>query len=179
MSLNNQLPTVKKTEVLHDEYVRLQKDLLTIPGQADYHYYTLTAAPVAVMILAQTSDGRFVLNWEYRHPVKKTILSCPGGVLDHGETPLSCAERELLEETGYRAEGFTVMGEAYPFPGICTQKTVYVRAKNAVDTGSQALEHAEFIMETALFTSEELKKIVRETTVDGLLLSALCFAWLG
>jgi len=175
----NKLPTVKSTEILYDEYFRIEKDHLKTPEQTDYNYYTIIAAPIAVMVLAKTVDGRYVLNWEYRHPTKKTLLSCPGGVKDPGESPTECAARELLEETGYQAEGFEQIGEAYPFPGVCTQKTVYVRAKNAVDTGSHAREHAEFILESALFTPDELKKCIREkASVDGLLLSALSFEFL-
>ena len=172
----NSLPTVNGTEIIYDEYFRIEKDCLQIPEKGDYSYYTLIIAPVAVMVLAKTADGCYVLNWEYRHPVKKTLLSCPGGVMDPGESPTECAARELLEETGYKAEAFEQIGEAYPFPGICTQKTVYVRAKNAYDTSAHAREHAEFILETALFTPEELKKTIREkVSVDALLLSALSF----
>lgn len=168
-------PRVKETEVIYNEYFRIEKDRLLIPDQQDYHYYTLIAAPVAVMVLAKTSEGLYVLNWEYRHPVKKILLSCPGGVMNRDESPLACAERELIEETGYQAEDFEIIGESFPFPGICTQKTVYVRAKNAFNTGVHAREHAEFIEETVLFRPEELKQSIKKVPVDGLLLSALFF----
>lgn len=178
MPRNKHLPTVSKTEVLHDAYFRLEKDSLDIQEHGEYSYYTLVTAPVAVTVLAKTADGRYVLNWEYRHPIKKALLSCPGGVLAPGELPEACAARELLEETGYQAEEFETIGESYPFPGVCTQKTVYVRAKNAVDTGAHALENAEFILETALFTQSELQEQIRKAPVDGLLLSALSFEYL-
>jgi ADP-ribose pyrophosphatase len=178
MHQNRILPSVKKTEVLLDEYFRVEKEALDIPGQPPYAYYSVIASSIAVMVLAKTAEGRYVLNWEYRHPVKKVLLSCPGGAMDKDESPLECARRELLEETGFKAEEFEIIGEAYPFPGICTQKTVYVGAKNAVDTGLHAREHAEFILETVLFSPEELKTRIRKAPVDGLLLSALSFEFL-
>lgn len=92
------------------------------------------------------------------------------------ESPTACAQRELLEETGFKAEHFEIMGESYPFPGICTQKIIYVRAYNAVLSGPKQLEHAEFI-ETELFTPDKLKKTLKnKTPTDGLLLTSLFFA---
>lgn len=162
----NDFLTVDHTEILYDNFFRVERDRLKISGQPDYDYYTLVTSPVAVMVVAKTADGRYVLNWEYRHPVKKTLLSCPGGILEKEESPLECAARELLEETGYKAERFEKIGEAYPFPGICPQKTVYVRAENAVHTGRHALERAEFILETVLLTPEELQGAIKKKRAD-------------
>ncbi len=176
MPPNDEIVTVDHCEVVYDHYFRIEKELLKIPDQDDYTYYTLIGAPVAVMILAKTEDERYVLNREYRHPVREILLSCPGGVKGEDESPLECAERELLEETGFKAESFEIIGESYPFPGVCTQKTVYVTAKNAFDTGKHAREHAEFILETVLLTHSDIKRSIQnKIPIDGLLLSALSF----
>lgn len=178
MSLNN-LPRLLQTTVVHDNgFFQLRKERLEITPHDSYDYYTLEAAPFAVMVIATTHHNEYVLNWEYRHPVKSILLSCPGGIMHAGETPLECASRELLEETGYRAEQFELIGEAHPFPGICSQKTIYVRAHNATFSGPQQLDQVEYI-ETALFSPEKLKQtLAAQTPVDGLLLSALFLAGL-
>jgi ADP-ribose pyrophosphatase len=168
------LPQVIETHILAEEsFFQMKKEVLSIPNQSNYSYYTLEAPCYAVMVLATTAQNLYVLNWEYRHPAKQILLSCPGGILNPGETPIECAERELLEETGFRAERFELMGESFPFPGVVTQKTVFVRAFNAVISRPPQLEAAEFI-ETELFTEEKLNKALKSNTpTDGLLLSAL------
>ena len=60
--------------------------------------------PGAVAIVALTEDGRICLVRQYRASLGRVTVELPAGKLDPGEDPLVCAERELLEETGMRAE---------------------------------------------------------------------------
>jgi ADP-ribose pyrophosphatase len=175
MSLN-ELPRVVETQlVVEESFFKLRKDRLQIPHHDEYDYYTLEGPPFAVMVLATTAQNDYVLNWEYRHPVKAIVLSCPGGILHSDEPPVVCAQRELLEETGFIAERFQVMGQSHPLPGICTQKVIFVRAYNARFSAPQQLEPAEFI-ETELFTPQKLQQTLkRDIAIDGLLLTALFF----
>ncbi len=169
----NNLPVVQDTETIHTGFFNIRCDRLRIRGKDEYDYFTLVARPFAVMVLATTPEGKYVINREYRHPVNQILLSCPGGVLDDGEAPLDCAARELAEETGYSAEHFEILGETFPFPGVTNQKSIFVRATNAKKTGETSLEYTEFI-ETDLYTKEEIwKKIHAGEPTDGILCTAL------
>ena len=60
--------------------------------------------PGAVAIVALDEAGRVLMIRQYRHPVARRLWELPAGLRDvSGEPPLITAERELLEETGYRA----------------------------------------------------------------------------
>jgi len=139
----------------------------------DHPHYSLELGLAAVMVLASTPEGQFVINREYRPSTEKVLLSCPGGSLDPGEKPIEGARRELREETGYTAEQFTVMGCSYPFPGIATQVIYYVRAHNASFEGAPNPDIGEFIQsfETELPALRE--KICSGAGVDGNLCTAL------
>lgn len=60
--------------------------------------------PGAVAIVALTEDGRICLVRQYRTALDRVTVEIPAGKLEPGEDPYDCAERELLEETGMKAE---------------------------------------------------------------------------
>lgn len=174
--MSNNLPDIINTEVIYNEYFKVERHKLKVLGSVDYNYYSIVTDPIAVMVLAMTKDHRYVVNWEYRIPVQKTLLSCPGGLINVGEMPIAGAERELLEETGYKAKSFVKIGESYPFPGICNQKTMYFFAKDAYPTDGLSHEKTEFIHSTVLLSREEIKKQIHSNAeIDGLLMTALSF----
>jgi len=132
----------------------------------------------AVVVLAEDSEGRFILNHEYRHPIGQFILGCPGGGLEPGEEPLQAAQRELQEESGYCSDELVPLGTCYPIPGICSQKIHYFHAKNARPSSGQSLDPFEFI-EPVLKTQKELEgAILSGTLIDGLLCTALWYKFL-
>ena len=74
----------------------------------------------AVAVLAIDDDDEVVLVNEFRYPVGH-VLEIPAGNVDKGETPLKCAQRELLEETGYKAKKFEHLIKFFPKLGYNTQ----------------------------------------------------------
>jgi ADP-ribose pyrophosphatase len=62
------------------------------------------------VIVPVTAAGETVLIRSYKHGVRGVSLSLPAGGFHVGEEPLSGAKRELLEETGYRAERWEPLG---------------------------------------------------------------------
>tara|TARA_B100000508_G_scaffold123449_1_gene106149 strand:- start:196 stop:714 length:519 start_codon:yes stop_codon:yes gene_type:complete len=72
-----------------------------------------------VAILAIDGDEAILVN-EFRYPVGY-VLEIPAGSVDKGETPLKCAKRELLEETGYKAKKIEHLIRFFPKLGYNTQ----------------------------------------------------------
>ena len=60
-------------------------------------FYTLWQ-PDWVLILARTTEGKWVMTEQYRHGTGKIALEFPAGIIDKGETPELAALRELQEE---------------------------------------------------------------------------------
>ena len=73
-----------------------------------------------VAILAIDDDDEAILVNEFRYPVGY-VLEIPAGTVDKGETPLKCAKRELLEETGYKAKKIEHLIRFFPKLGYNTQ----------------------------------------------------------
>ena len=89
-------------ELLRGHFLHAFRDTVRLPdGSETFREYV--RHPGAVMVIAQLDDGRLVLERQYRYPVQRVMLEFPAGKLDAGEASLACAQRELLEETGYTA----------------------------------------------------------------------------
>ncbi|MFC1963166.1 NUDIX hydrolase [Chloroflexota bacterium] len=74
-----------------------------------------------VAIVAVDSEENVLLVRQFRKPVESDLLEIPAGGIEMGETPLSCALRELDEETGILAERWEKLGSFYTSPGFCTE----------------------------------------------------------
>lgn len=73
----------------------------------------------AAGVLPITPDDEVLLVRQFRPAIRDSLTEIPAGVLDvEGEDPLTCAARELFEETGYRHEAIEFLGGVYPAAGF-------------------------------------------------------------
>lgn len=75
----------------------------------------------SVVILPLLAPDTVVLIRNERFSVKQTLLELPAGTLEPDEAPADCAYREVMEETGYRADAVDRLTAFYPTPGFCTE----------------------------------------------------------
>lgn len=171
-----QLPKVCDSKIIFEEsIIKIKKDLLQANQEPPYPYYSLETRPASVIIIGMTPEGKYICNEEYRHPVGKLVLCFPGGFIDENETILKAAERELLEETGYAAKSYEIIGCAYPYVGFTGQKVYYIKAKEALYKAPPQPETSE-IFQVKLLNSEEInKEIERGRPIDGTFTTALFF----
>jgi ADP-ribose pyrophosphatase len=126
--------------------------------------------PGAVVIIPQLADGRLILIAQYRFAVGETLLEFPAGTLEPGEAPLECAKRELIEETGYRAEHWRALGMTYPSPGYCDEQQHLLMATGLVP--EHATGDADEIIEVKGLTVQEVERSI----ADGRLVDAKSIA---
>ena len=74
-----------------------------------------------VAIVVTDGDNNVLLVKQFRKPAEKELLEIPAGGIEAGEDPLTTVQRELSEETGYRAKKVTRLGGFYSAPGYCTE----------------------------------------------------------
>jgi ADP-ribose pyrophosphatase len=91
-------------------YLEVSAQSVELPdGRMIDDFYQI-AMPDYATIFPETEDGRVLLLRSYRHGPRRVCLAFPGGQLARGEPALAAAERELLEETGYRAAAWQALG---------------------------------------------------------------------
>ncbi len=78
--------------------------------------------PGSVTIVPMVDDRHVCLIKNFRVSVEQTLIELPAGTLEPGEDPRLTAERELIEETGYRAARLELLHEFYLSPGILDER---------------------------------------------------------
>jgi ADP-ribose pyrophosphatase len=94
--------------------------------------------PGAAGVLPITPGGDVLLIEQFRPPIRGSLLEIPAGVLDvPDEGAVSCAARELFEETGYRHRSIEFLGGIYTSAGFCDEYIhLFVAATNAEPDGT-------------------------------------------
>ena len=157
--------TLTSESVYQGHFLELRRDRVALPnGREATREYVVH--PGAVMIVAILSDGRLVMERQYRYPVRQTMIEFPAGKLDAGEGGLACAQRKLLEETGYRAGRWAKAGIMHPVIGYATE-VIEVWFADDLSLGERQLDEGEFL-DVFTATQQELEDWMR----DGLLTDA-------
>ena len=78
--------------------------------------------PGATAIIPMLDRARVILIKQYRHSLKEKIWEIPAGTLDPHESVMACAQRELIEETGFSADRWHSLGEIMPVPGYSNER---------------------------------------------------------
>ena len=135
--------TLDHVEVLKGHFLHAFRDQVRLPnGDTATREYVIH--PGAVMIIALLDDGRLVMERQYRYPVQQVMIEFPAGKLDAGEDRLACAQRELLEETGYRAKEWAHAGVLHPVISYSTE-FIDIWFARGLRLGERRLDDGEFL----------------------------------
>jgi ADP-ribose pyrophosphatase len=158
--------------------VNLDLDSVRYPddsiGQLEMLRHPGAAAVVPFLDPPGGADPRAVLIRQFRHAADSYIWEVPAGRLDGGESPESCAERELEEETGMRARRLERLTTIYTTPGF-TDERIHLFLADGLEPGAEHREADEFMELHTLRWSQVLEMIERGEIVDGKTLVSLLF----
>ena len=131
--------------------------------------------PGAALVVPFLTKDKIIILKQLRPVINSYIYELPAGTLDKNEPPLACARREIIEETGYSAKKFTLLGKIYPVPGYSTECIFMYKAEGLkkVERAAEKDEIIEIHMVTKSKVRRLLKsgKIVDAKTISGL---AMC-----
>lgn len=162
----------RKTILDHSKYLRVDEHEVELPDGRVIHDWPVVMTPEYVNMLVRDTGGRFLFFRQQKYMAPHMRLSPPGGYLDPGEQPLAAAERELLEETGYRAKRWFELGHFVVDSNRgCGVAHLYLatEATRVATATSDDLEDQELV----LLTRAELEKVVDEHACPILSAAAL------
>jgi ADP-ribose pyrophosphatase len=110
----------------------------------------------SVVVLPHLPDGRVILVRQFRYAARKALWELVAGSVEPGESPAQAAQRELLEETGYRAQSVKLLFSFYPSPGFLKERMHLVEARGL--TLSRAQPESDERIRIGRFTSAQLRQ---------------------
>ena len=111
---------VSSKRVFEGKLVQVRVDTVALPDGRRATREVVQHKP-AVVIVPFDDKGNVVLVRQYRHAVGKALLEAPAGGIEPTEDPDACAQRELQEETGFRAGELRKLGAFWTAPGVFTE----------------------------------------------------------
>jgi ADP-ribose pyrophosphatase len=161
--------TLLQTKLFDVEAIELE-----LPDRK-HHTYNLVRHADSVTILPV--DEQRCIHWvkQYRVGAAQEVLELPAGVIDDGESPLECAQREIQEEIGMKAAELLPLGSYYLAPGYCSEVNHAFLARQ-LSQSSLSMDEDEFI-EIQIIPVEESYQMAREGKIkDAKSLAALLLA---
>jgi len=140
---------VRRDEVLEPGGLRTFREVITHPG--------------SVVVLPVLADGRILLVRQYRHATRQYLWELVAGRIDAGENVRQAAARELIEETGYRAQRLRVFLDVFPTPGFLEER-MYILLAEKLTAGEAQPEEDEKITAKA-FTPAALERMIRQNAL--------------
>lgn len=118
---------------------------------------------VAVAIIPQLLDGRFVFIRQFRKAMERVCFEVVAGNCDPGEEPVVSAVRELQEETGYVSQSMELLGPIFPSVGYCTER-IDIFFATVSGPGATSFDEDENI-ETVILTEAEMDEMIRTNQI--------------
>jgi 8-oxo-dGTP pyrophosphatase MutT (NUDIX family) len=168
--------TVYGERVLYDSpWVRLALADVEVPGQARFEHHVVRVPNQAAGTVVHDPDRGVLMLWRHRFITDTWGWEIPAGRIDPGETPAEAAEREVLEETGWRPLGLRPMISYQPTNGLSDQRFHLFLATGAEHVGDPSdpseSERVEWVPE------RQLRAVARDGGMpDGLSLTAVLYA---
>ena len=131
------------------------------------------AGSVVVLVVDDSrSVPRVLLERQYRHAAGGYLWELPAGRIDAGENELKAAQRELIEETGYRAARWRRILKFYASPGFVAE-TMAVYLATGLQTGVAEPEDDEVIQRRMFPLPAAVSMVLKGTIRDAKTISSV------
>ena len=117
--MNKEEKKLSSEQIYDGRVIKVSKDKVLCPN-GNESLREIVHHRGGVGILFKLGD-KFVFEKQYRYAFNEEMIEIPAGKLEEGEIPLPAAERELLEETGYRPLEMIYLGDMYPTVGYSNE----------------------------------------------------------
>jgi len=102
---------ISSREIYKHPRLTLVEDVIELPDGGKTTYLKFKDIGDAVTVVCRNAKGQILLQREYSHPIGKVLWQTPGGKIEKDEDVVDAANRELQEESGFKAKRLKVIGK--------------------------------------------------------------------
>ena len=160
MSLHQEPPELLEQQLIcYSRKFSFELNRLRLPNQSQGDWACIRH-PGGAMAVPVMDDGKFVLIKQYRFALAGRLLEFPAGTVESHEEPLATIQREIEEETGYRANRWRSLGQFPLAPGYSDEIIYAYLAQDLELLDTPPAQDEDEDLETLLMTAQELEAAI-------------------
>jgi ADP-ribose pyrophosphatase len=157
--------TIASRDIFEGRIIKVRVDTVKLPDGGSSTREVVEHSG-AVGVVAIDADDHIILVRQFRKPIDKIMLEIPAGTLFPEEEPLFCAQRELREETGFRADRWEKILSYYSTPGFCNEH-LHLFLAHDLTAGDCETDEDEFVEAIRIPLAEAYQLIYEGEIADG------------
>ncbi len=162
MPLGREIPQLLKKRLFYTgRKFNFEVNRLRLPNKVEGEWECIRH-PGGAVAIPVTSEGKLILVRQYRFAVSGRLLEFPAGTVEVDEKPLETVQREIQEETGYKAHKWQKIGEFFLAPGYSDEIIYTFLAKDLEKLEQPPVQDADEDIEVVFFTPSELETAIMD-----------------
>jgi len=170
--------TLATREVYKNKWMRLREDVAEMPNRKTT-IYGVCEFGECVGVLPFLDDEHVVMVRQYRYVFDENHRwEMPTGSKHHGEDTVVAAQRELMEEIGYRAHELVRINTYYTSKSVC-QETAHLFIGRGLEKMTAPPDDTEFLEVGILKFDDVLQMVLSSEIRDSMTVIAVLLAARG
>ena len=170
--MKNPWKKLSSKNIYENAWIKIREDAVVNPSGGDGIYGVVSFKNIAVGVLPLDEDGFTYLVGQYRYPLDAYSWEIPEGGCPQGEEPLEAGKRELLEETGIKAENWEELLTIHTSNSVCDE-VGYVFIARQLSFYEAQPESTEDLKVKKIHLSEAVEMVMRNEIRDSISVAAL------
>ncbi|MEM9922650.1 MAG: NUDIX hydrolase [Cyanobacteria bacterium P01_D01_bin.50] len=177
MTLGRELPQLLKQRFVYKgRKFDFEVNRLRLPNKSEGDWECIRH-PGGALAIPVTPDGKLILLRQYRFAASGRLLEFPAGTVEEDESPFETIQREIQEETGYRANKWQKLGQFFLAPGYSDEIIYAYLAEDLEKLEVPPKLDEDEDIEVLFFTPAEFEKAILEgEAVDSKSISSFMLA---